>query len=148
MRLLRDIHQICRIPLDMGGGVRACSLCDPYAVVLLVDGSVVLVRLVERERGREGEVERERGREGEVERERGREGEGGEGEGTGILQLSWPDIKVHVEWENFAAIIIFYIGDFLIGRAVCHVHGLHVRTYTCTCTCNLQIAKFRAKFFR
>ena len=143
MRLLRDIHQICRIPLDMGGGVRACSLCDPYAVVLLVDGSVVLVRLVERERGREGEVERERGREGEVERERGREGEvewergregeGGEGEGTGVLQLSWPDIKVHVEWENFAAIIIFYIG---IGRAVCQ-HNIYIYIYMQSPNCQI-----------
>ena len=75
IRLLRDINQICRIPLDMGGGVRACDLCDPYAVVLLVDGSVVLVQLVE------GSEEDEM------------EGEGGE---TAKLQLSWPDIKVGI----------------------------------------------------
>ena len=58
----------------MGGGVRACDLCDPYAVVLLVDGSVVLVQLVE---GTEEDEEKE--------------GEGGE---TAKLQLTWPDIKV------------------------------------------------------
>ena len=76
IRLLRDINQICRIPLDMGGGVRACDLCDPYAVVLLVDGSVVLVQLVE---GSEEDEEKE-----------GEEGE------TAKLQLTWPDIKVGI----------------------------------------------------
>ena len=74
VRLLRDIHQICRIPLDRGGGVRACDLCDPYAVILLVDGTVAVVELVEKTGG---------GGEGSEE---------GEGE-TATLQLSWPDIK-------------------------------------------------------
>ena len=60
----------------MGGGVRACDLCDPYAVVLLVDGSVVLVQLVEGSEKDEKE-----------------EGEGGE---TAKLQLTWPDIKVGI----------------------------------------------------
>lgn len=72
IRLLKDIHQICRIPLDMGGGIRACDLCDPYAVVLLTDGSVVLVQLVEG----------------------GSEGEDQGGDGEAKLQLSWPDLKV------------------------------------------------------
>ena len=74
IRLLKDIHQICRIPLDMGGGIRACDLCDPYAVVLLTDGSVVLVQLVE------GGSERE--------------DLGGDGEAK--LQLSWPDLQVFI----------------------------------------------------
>ena len=38
---------MCRLPLDMGGGVRSCDLVDPYAVVLLVDGTVVLLDLCE-----------------------------------------------------------------------------------------------------
>ena len=66
----------------MGGGVRACDLCDPYAVILLVDGSVALLQLVEKDE---------------------EEGAGrGEGEGEGeekeeaMLQLSWPEIKVHM----------------------------------------------------
>ena len=80
VRLLRDVHQICRIPLDMGGGVRACDLCDPYAVILLVDGSVALVQLVER-----GEEEGEGGEEREGEWER---------EDSATLRLTWPDIKV------------------------------------------------------
>ena len=71
VRLLRDVHQICRVPLDMGGGVRACDLCDPYAVILLVDGSVALLQLIEGEGEGEGEEE------------------------TAFLQLSWPDIKVY-----------------------------------------------------
>ena len=53
----------------MGGGVRACDLCDPYAVILLVDGSVALLQLVEEGNGEEG--------------------------GEAKLQLTWPDIKVH-----------------------------------------------------
>ena len=65
IRLLHDVNQICRIPLDMGGGVRACDLCDPYVIILLVDGSVALVQLLEGEEREEA-----------------------------TLQLSWPDIKV------------------------------------------------------
>ena len=72
VRLLRDVHQICRIPLDRGGGVRACDLCDPYAVILLVDGTLAVVEVVEK-----GEGAMEEG--------------GGEEEAT--LQLTWPDIK-------------------------------------------------------
>lgn len=74
VRLLRDIHQICRIPLDMGGGVRACNLCDPYAVILLVDGSVALLQLVE-------SLERDKREE------------------TASLELTWPDIKVQYSMQ-------------------------------------------------
>lgn len=56
----------------MGGGIRACDLCDPYAVVLLTDGSVVLVQLVEG----------------------GSDGEDQGGDGEAKLQLSWPDLQV------------------------------------------------------
>ena len=41
MRLLGDTTQLCRIALDMGGGVRSCDITDPYIVVLLNDGTVV-----------------------------------------------------------------------------------------------------------
>ena len=71
VRLLRDVHQIYQIPLDRGGGIRACDLCDPYAVILLVDGSVAMVELVEK----------------------GEEGEGGDTEEAVTLQLTWPGIK-------------------------------------------------------
>ena len=63
----------------MGGGVRACALCDPYAVILLVDGAVALLELVEE---REGEDMMDEG-----------EG-GGEEEKDAKLQLIWPEIKV------------------------------------------------------
>ena len=65
----------------MGGGVRACSLCDPYAVVLLVDGSVVLVQLVESGRDRREDEEGEEG-----------------GDKTAELLLTWPDIKVDMHY--------------------------------------------------
>ena len=57
--LLFSVQQMCRVPLDMGGGVRACDLVDPYAVVLLVDGTVVLLELCEGGEGGEGEGEEE-----------------------------------------------------------------------------------------
>ena len=44
------MHQLCRVPLDMGGGVRSCDLADPYTTVLLADGTVALVELCEGER--------------------------------------------------------------------------------------------------
>lgn len=81
VRLLQDTTQLCRILLDMGGGVRACDLCDPYIVVLLADGSVALLQLVE------NELEEEEGRE---------EGEGEEGKQEAQLHLSWPEVKVGV----------------------------------------------------
>ena len=43
------VNQLYRVPLDMGGGVRSCDLADPYAVVLLVDGTVALLELCEEE---------------------------------------------------------------------------------------------------
>lgn len=43
------VNQVCRIPLDMGGGVRSCDLADPFAIVLLVDGTVAILRLREGE---------------------------------------------------------------------------------------------------
>ena len=55
--LLFSVQQMCRVPLDMGGGVRACDLVDPYAVVLLVDGTVGLLELCEGGEGGEGEGE-------------------------------------------------------------------------------------------
>ena len=57
--LLFSVQQMCRVPLDMAGGVRACDLVDPYAVVLLVDGTVVLLELCEGGEGGEGEGEEE-----------------------------------------------------------------------------------------
>ena len=77
--LLFSVQQMCRVPLDMGGGVRACDLVDPYAVVLLVDGTVVLLELCEGGEGGEGEEEEEE-------------------EGVTLLQ-TWPEIvKVREIW--------------------------------------------------
>lgn len=36
-----------RVALDMGGGVRSCDITDPYAVILLADGTVGLVEVQE-----------------------------------------------------------------------------------------------------
>lgn len=47
VRLLKGTQQLCRVALDMGGGVRSCDITDPYIVVLLVDGTVALLRLQE-----------------------------------------------------------------------------------------------------
>ena len=47
VRLLRGVSQLCRLPLDMGGGVRSCAITDPHIIVLLVDGSVALLELQE-----------------------------------------------------------------------------------------------------
>ena len=69
---------MCRLPLDMGGGVRSCDLVDPYAVVLLVDGTVVLLELCEGGKRGEGEGEGE--------------GEEEEEEGGARLQQTWPEI--------------------------------------------------------
>ena len=43
------VSQLCRMPLDMGGGVRLCDLADPYTAVLLADGTIALVELCEGE---------------------------------------------------------------------------------------------------
>jgi len=75
---------MCRLPLDMGGGVRSCDLIDPYAVVLLVDGTVVLLELCEG--GERGEGE------GEGEEEEDEEEEDEEEEGEARLQQTWPEI--------------------------------------------------------
>ena len=45
VRLLSDTKLLCRIPLDMEGGVRSCDVTDSYAVVLLVSGTVALLEL-------------------------------------------------------------------------------------------------------
>lgn len=45
MRLLRDVDQLCRVALDMGGGVRSCDITDPYILVLLNDGTVAQLHL-------------------------------------------------------------------------------------------------------
>ena len=87
VRLLKDVHQICRIPLDRGGGVRACDLCDPYAVILLVDGTVAVVEVVEKGGGGDGE----------------------EGEEEATLQLTWPDIK---KVGVFAAAVMYSMKFF------------------------------------
>ena len=74
----------------MSGGVRACTLCDPYAVILFVDGAVALLELQRsKEMGamEEGEGRREQGREREEEEE---------GEESVELKLIWPEIKVRV----------------------------------------------------
>ena len=50
------VKQLCRLALDMGGGVRSCDLTGRLAVVLLVSGSLALVELVEGGGGEEGEA--------------------------------------------------------------------------------------------
>ena len=45
VRLLKGTNQLCRIALDMGGGVQSCGITDPYIVVLLMDGTVGLLHL-------------------------------------------------------------------------------------------------------
>lgn len=45
MRLLRGSELIARVALDMGGGVQSCSITDPYAVILLADGTLGLVEV-------------------------------------------------------------------------------------------------------
>lgn len=45
VRLLKGTNQLCRVALDMGGGVQSCDITDPYIVVLLVDGTVALLHL-------------------------------------------------------------------------------------------------------
>ena len=45
VRLLSGTKLLCRIPLDMEGGVRSCDVTNSYAVVLLVSGTVALLEL-------------------------------------------------------------------------------------------------------
>ena len=45
VRLLSGTELLCRIPLDMEGGVRSCDVTNSYAVVLLVSGTVALLEL-------------------------------------------------------------------------------------------------------
>ena len=52
VRLLSGTKLLCRIPLDMEGGVRSCDVTDTYAVVLLVSGTVALLEL-QKETGEE-----------------------------------------------------------------------------------------------
>ena len=63
VRLLSGTKLLCRIPLDMEGGVRSCDVTDGYAVVLLVSGTVAFLEL--------------------------QEWEGADG---ATLKLSWPDL--------------------------------------------------------
>ena len=66
VRLLSDTKLLCRIPLDMEGGVRSCDVTNSYAVVLLVSGTVALLELQQSNE------------------------KGGENEAT--LSLSWPEL--------------------------------------------------------
>lgn len=69
------VNQLYRLPLDMGGGVKSCDLTDPFAVVLLADGTVALLELCEGEEEEEG--------------------------GGATLQLTWPDVvKVRSKVES------------------------------------------------
>ena len=63
VRLLSGTKLLCRIPLDMEGGVRSCDVTDRFAVVLLVSGTVALLELQEQE-----------------------------GDVVATLDLSWPDL--------------------------------------------------------
>lgn len=47
VRLLKGEQQLHFLPLDMGGGVKSCDITDPYGVILLVDGAIVLFELKE-----------------------------------------------------------------------------------------------------
>ena len=47
VRLLSGTNQLCRVALDMGGGVRSCDLTDLYVLVLLTDGTVAQLGLQE-----------------------------------------------------------------------------------------------------
>ena len=47
VRLLSGTEQLCRVPLDMGGGVKSCDITYPYILILLVDGTVALLWLEE-----------------------------------------------------------------------------------------------------
>ena len=47
VRLLKGINQLCRVALDMGGGIRSCDITDPYVMVLLMDGTMARLQLVE-----------------------------------------------------------------------------------------------------
>ena len=49
VRLLSGIKLLCRIALDMEGGVRSCDVTDRFAVILLVSGTVALLELHEQE---------------------------------------------------------------------------------------------------
>ena len=62
LRLLRGSRLLSREALDMGGGVRSCDITDPYAIILLADGTVGLVEVQEND------------------------------DSEPTLQLSWPDI--------------------------------------------------------
>ena len=59
----------------MGGGVKSCDLTDPYAVILLADGTVALLELCDHGGGDKG----------------GGVSEGKEGDGR--LKLTWPDLQ-------------------------------------------------------
>lgn len=47
VRLLKGTKQLHRVALDMGGGVRSCDITDLYIVVLLTDGTVAQLHLLE-----------------------------------------------------------------------------------------------------
>jgi len=47
VRVLKCTDQLCRVALDMGGGVRSCGVTDRYVVVLLTDGTVAQLQLLE-----------------------------------------------------------------------------------------------------
>ena len=62
------VKKLNYVAMDVGGGVKMCDACDPYAVVLLVDGTLGLLELKERQEGEECEEE-------------------------AYLKLHWPDIE-------------------------------------------------------
>ncbi|XP_019849049.1 PREDICTED: cleavage and polyadenylation specificity factor subunit 1-like [Amphimedon queenslandica] len=47
IRLLKGIKQLCYVALDMGGGVKCVDVCSPYVIVLLMEGEIGLLKLVD-----------------------------------------------------------------------------------------------------
>ncbi|EDO28112.1 predicted protein, partial [Nematostella vectensis] len=47
VRLLEGVNQLQHIPMDSGlSNIVWCSVCDPYAVLLMADGSVILIEFI------------------------------------------------------------------------------------------------------
>ena len=45
--LLLLVKQLCYVALDMGGGVKCVDVCSPYVIVLLMEGEIGLLKLVD-----------------------------------------------------------------------------------------------------
>lgn len=41
------MKQLCYVALDMGGGVKCVDICSPYVIVLLMEGEIGLLKLVD-----------------------------------------------------------------------------------------------------